>query len=175
VQGSYAPRAKEKETGRYGQESKPFTRTNDERPSIERYASGELPLDETFLKASGGFAIPIICDIEFDRRCYREAVNVVNNGYISNLPAHAIVEVPATVDREGVHPHKVEPVPEPVAEMMRTQFAIHRLITEAFKTLSKNLLLQALVLDPVVDSVSAAASMLDDMLELQKDYLPAFS
>jgi alpha-galactosidase/6-phospho-beta-glucosidase family protein len=35
-------------------------------------------------------------------------------------------------------------------------------------------LLQALLVDPVVDSVANAEKMLDDMLDLQKDYLPSF-
>jgi len=159
----------------YGQESRPITQTLDDGAHIKDYASGEMPLDETFLQSSGELAVPIICDIELNRGCYRSAVNVVNNGYIPNLPAHAVVEVPATVDETGIHPHKVEPIPEPVAAIMRTHYAIHALITEAFRTGSKKLLLQALLLDPVVNNMSAAENMLDDMLELQKDYLPAFS
>ena len=37
------------------------------------------------------------------------------------------------------------------------------------------LLLQALLLDPCVNNLTAAEKMLDEMLELQSDFLPEFS
>ena len=135
-----------------------------------RMAAGKLT------KPSGELAVPIICDIELDRGEFREAVNVLNTpGYIENLPATCVVEVPAVVDRKGMHPMKVGSLPETFAEMIRRQAAICDLLTEAYKTKSKKLLLQALLLDPIVSSVSAAEKMLDEMLELQKDFLPEMS
>jgi alpha-galactosidase len=102
-------------------------------------------------------------------------VNVPNaGGYVKNLPADGIVEVPAKVDSAGVHPLQVGPLPEPLAALCRQQITIQRLIVEAYRERSRDLLLQALVLDPIVDSVDRAERMLDYMLDLQSDYLPAF-
>ena len=84
------------------------------------------------------------------------------------------VEVPARVDAGGIHPLKVGPVPEAFAAMMRTQFTIHAILTEAWRTRSRRLLLQALLLDPCVTGIGAAERMLDDMLVLQAEYLPKF-
>jgi len=146
------------------------------RPSLEEYASGQRPLDNYTLRSSGEITVPIICDIEFDRRMWRPAVNVLNSEhYIENLPASGVVEVPAIVDAAGIHPQKVGPLPEAVAALIRTQFTIIELMTEAYRTKSKKLLLQALLLDPVVNNITAAERMLDEMLELQKEFLPAFS
>ncbi len=109
------------------------------------------------------------------RTSWRHAVNVLNAGpWIDNLPASAAVEVPAIVDGNGIHPQAVGALPEPYAAYLRTQCAIVELVTEAYRTRSKKLLLQALLLDPVVNSIEAARKLLDDMLELQKAYLPAF-
>lgn len=47
-------------------------------------------------------------------------------------------------------------------------------LTEAYRTREKNLLLQALLMDPVVNSIEAAKKLLDEMLVLQKDFLPEF-
>ena len=103
-------------------------------------------------------------------------MNVVNDGlYVENLPADAIVEVPAEFGAAGCRPVKVGPLPEALAAFTRTQLSIQTLVVEAYRQKSKNLLLQALLLDPVVDSVGNAEKMLDHMLELQKDYLPEFS
>ena len=94
--------------------------------------------------------------------------------YVGNLPEDAIVEVPAEVDGNGIHPQKVGNLPEALAAMCRTQISIQKLIVEAYAKRSKKLLLEALLLDPVVDSAERARKMLDTMLDLQKDYLPEF-
>ena len=124
---------------------------------------------------SGELTVPVICDIELDRKTYREAVNVLNTEkYIENLPEDGVVEVPAIVDAAGVHPQKVGCIPEPLAAVCRTHYTIHNLLTEAYRTREKNLLLQALLMDPVVNSIESAKKFLDEMLVLQKDFLPEF-
>ena len=125
------------------------------------------------MQGTEDLAVPIIEDVELDRGSWREAVDVLNtDGYIDNLPRSGAVEVPATVDAAGIHPVHVGPIPEPFAALVRTQLSIAELVTEAYRTCSRKLALQALLLDPVVDSIAGAERLLDTMLELQKDYLP---
>ena len=134
------------------------------------------PLDESILRRSGEIAIPVICDIELNRRRRHDAVNVLNvEGYIANLPRTAVVEVPAYCDGRGVHPIAVGEISEPHAAYVRTQLSIQRLTTEAYRTRSKNLLLQALLLDSAVNSITEAEKMLDEMLDLQQAFLPEFA
>jgi alpha-galactosidase len=143
---------------------------------IRAYADASRPIDSRALQPSGEFSVPIIADIELDRRMRRPSVNVLNtDGLIENLPRHGVVEVPALVDAGGIRPEKVGPIPEPFAAFLRTQYAIHQTLTEAYRTGSKKLLLQALLLDPVVNSIGEARRLLDDMLELQAEFLPNFS
>ncbi len=54
------------------------------------------------------------------------------------------------------------------------QHSIQKLIVQAYKEKSKRLLLQALLLDPVVESAIQAEKFLDYMLKLQAEYLPEF-
>ncbi len=162
----------------YGQESRKVRLVEPEAgpPALEQYAMGRRPLDDAVLSRSGEITVEIICDIELDRKARRPAVDVLNaEGYIDNLPRDGVVEVPAVVDGSGIHPEKVGSVPEPMAAFMRTQMTINSLVTKAYRTRSRKLLLQALLLDPVVNSIAAAEKMLDEMLELQSDYLPEFS
>jgi alpha-galactosidase len=162
----------------YGSESRnvPLREQKPTGPSLEDYASGKAPLDAEILTTTEELTVPAIIDMELDRKSFRPAVNVLNTKrYIENLPSDGAVEVPATIDREGIHPIHVGAIPEPFAELMRRQIAINELATEAYRTKSKKVLLQALLLDPVVASVTAAERLLDDMLELQKDFLPTFS
>lgn len=158
----------------YGQECHPVGVAEPEL-CLADYAEGRLPLDAAVLAPSGEITVPIIADILLDRGSYRHAVNVLNTeGYIPNLPTGAAVEIPAVVDRDGLHPQHVKPIPETFAAYMRTQFTIHELLTEAWRTRDRRLLLQALLLDPCVNGLEAAERMLDYMLALQAAYLPAF-
>jgi alpha-galactosidase len=162
----------------YGQESQKVLRDTPPAATsdVELFATGQKELTEEFLCPSGELAVSIIGDIELKQNNFKPAVNVLNTeGYIENLPTTAVVEVPARVDASGVHPLHVGSISEPVAAYMRTHFAIHDLLTEAYRTRSRRLLLQALLLDPNVNSICRAEKMLDEMLEMQSDFLPTFA
>ncbi len=160
----------------YGRESRAVSEDDGPgRPSLEAYASGEVVLDEDILGPSGELTVPIVTDIELNTGNVRPAVNVLNTeGCIENLPRDAVVEVPTRVDGEGVHPLSVGPLPEAFAAMLRTQCTINSLVTEAYRTRDRKLLLQALLLDPNVNSVAGATRLIDEMLALQEEFLPEF-
>lgn len=162
----------------YGLESRKIPAGTVQKPlPVDEYAKGLRPIDDPqILSLSGELTVPIISDIEFNRNRLHAAVNVINrDGYIDNLPRSCAVEVPGMVNAGGIHPQHVGAIPEIFAVYSRTQYAIHELLTEAYRTSSKRLLLQALLLDPMVNSITGAEKMLDEMLELQKEYLPSFA
>ena len=115
--------------------------------------------------------VPIIDAIETDSGMEEMAVNIMNDGLITNLPRDLVVEVPATIDANGVHGVPLGELPKGIAALMRNQVGVLDLTAEAILQRSKALALQALLVDPVVDSVRAAKETLDTMLDLQKDYL----
>lgn len=129
-------------------------------------------LEDAPLQPSGELAALIMESIACDIRHDLPAVNVPNRGAIPNLPAETVVEVPAVGDARGIHPLRLEPLPEAISAMLRLQASIHQLLVEAFAERSKDKLLQAVLLDPTVDSYRNAVQMLDEMLELQQDVLP---
>jgi alpha-galactosidase len=103
-----------------------------------------------------------------------EALNLPNAGHIPNLPADAIVEVPAMVTGAGPLGVGVGPLPEPVAELLRRQISVVNLAVDAAVTGDRQMALQALALDPMVDSLDTARGLLADYLEANRDYLPQF-
>jgi alpha-galactosidase len=141
---------------------------------LRRYAAGEEPLDELLQHRSGERAVPIVVGVTENTHQYELAVNVPNAGFISNLPEWAIVEVPATVDATGVHGVNVGPLPEPIAAMCRTQIAVQDRAIEAAVHGDRSAVLQALLLDPVVNSISQAEAILKGLLEVHEDLLPQF-
>jgi len=138
------------------------------------WAEGDDSPDELLGRQSGERAVPIISGVLGNTHQYELAVNVPNAGFIPNLPNWAIVEVPATVDATGVHGVHVGVLPEPIAAMCRTQIAVIDRLVEAGVHGDRISALQALLLDPVINGTSQADAILDEMLEVHKDYLPQF-
>ncbi|NQT18744.1 MAG: hypothetical protein HQ592_03500 [Planctomycetes bacterium] len=139
------------------------------------YLSGQRQVDESFVRPSGELAVPIITDMALDRTQWRPAVNVLNTqGYIPNLAPDGCIEVPATVDANGVHPEHVGELPEAFAAMIRLQHSIIKLLVEAYRTRSRRALLQALLLDPLIETTAQAHKLIDIMFDLQAEYLPQF-
>ena len=66
----------------------------------------------------------------------------------------------------------MQPLPEPIAAMIRLQRSINKLLVEAFADQSKSKLLQAMLLEPTITSYRGAVEMVDEMLALQRDVLP---
>ena len=169
--GSYVPNR-----WSYGQECHAVKKSEPSLSAVETVVKDGKVTDERCVRGSGEAAVEIIHAMVSGVPYNDPAVNVLNtDGYVANLPKSAVVEVPALVDSDGVRPSHVGSIPEPVAALMRTQFAIHDSLTEAFATGSRNKLMQALLLDPVVNNIAQAEKMLDYMLELQADFLPSFS
>lgn len=95
--------------------------------------------------------------------------------WVPGLPADTVVEVPAVVDASGVHPRTMEPLPEGILAMLRTQASINRLLVRAYDGGSRDILLQALLLDPTTNSYRQAVELIDRMCEVQSDVLPTLT
>jgi alpha-galactosidase len=147
---------------------------------VDDFLAGKIPITtkDAFYKTdltqpSRELAIPIILDIELNRNRRELAGNVVNKGCaVSNLPEDAVVEVPLMVNAEGIRPVKVGPLPEALAGICQLQVSIMKLLVEAYRQKSKQLLLQALLIDPIVDSYRRAKEMMEMMLKVEADHLP---
>ena len=103
---------------------------------------------------------------------YEEAaVNVPNQGLLPCLPDFMVVEVPGWVDEHGVRGVPLESMPRGFAGLLANQVAVHDLCAQAIIDGSKDLVLQALLVDPVVSKVGAAEDLVEKMISLQPEYL----
>ena len=163
---------------RYGREAKTAPEEIVERERIERdidaALAGETPIEEVAW-LSEEMGVPMIAAHATDRLTRFISGNVLNDHLtVPNLLPDAVVETPVDVDGSGFHPAPVAPLPECLAAFCRRQMSIQKLTVEAYRERSRDLLLQALLLDPFVNSIRKAEALLDEMLELQAEYLPAF-
>jgi alpha-galactosidase len=132
-----------------------------------------VPLEKSPLKHSGELSALIMESLACGVRHELAAVNVPNRGAMPDLPDSAVVELPAISDSSGLRPVPMKPLPEAIAAMLRLQASINKLLVEAFAEKSKGKLIQAILLDPGTSSYRATVALVDEMLEVQKDLLPA--
>ncbi len=140
---------------------------------IARMADGRESIDHLRHVDSEG-ALEIIENVAGAGAHYHLAVNLPNQGYITNLPAGAIVEVPGVFNGAGVHGVGVGPLPEPIAELCRREITVVRLCVDAAIHGDRQAALQCLLLDPVITDLDVAWRILDDYLATYREHLPQF-
>ncbi len=138
---------------------------------LKRFMQGRLS-HKWWLRSSGERSIPIIEGIINDTGQYELSVNLPNtDGIIEGLPRDLVVECPTIVNKKGLVGVKLEKIPRGILGLWRNQASVQDLVVEAALTQSRELALQALLVDPVVDSASSAERMLDEILKLQSEYI----
>ena len=103
--------------------------------------------------------------------------NVMNKGYIDNLPSNCCVEVPCLVNSNGNTPQSTGRLPEHLAALMRTNINVQILTAEAALTKKKEHIYHAAMLDPLTGanlSIDEIYSMVDRLIQEHHNYLPQY-
>ena len=98
---------------------------------------------------------------------YKIGGNVLNNGFIPNLPKEACVEVPCMVDGNGITGMYVGELPLQLAAMNASNIYPQLLTIEAAVTGKRDTIYQAAMMDPVTGaqlSTDQIVAMCDDLL-----------
>lgn len=129
------------------------------------------PLPADWLTPSGERGAAAIGGIIHNKKRVLESGIVFNRGVVPNLPPDAAVEVPVMADAAGIHPISLGPLPDPIAKLLNMQVSVQQLAVEAAVHASKEIALQALLIDPVVNSASAAVKLLDELWDVNRPYI----
>jgi len=103
--------------------------------------------------------------------------NVMNDGYIDNLPSNCCVEVPCVINSNGYTPQKFGRLPEHLAALMRTNINVQILTAEAAMTKKREHIYHAALLDPLTAAnltIDEIYAMTDKMIEAHGNYLPEY-
>lgn len=103
--------------------------------------------------------------------------NVLNNGFITNLPKDAVVEVPCLVDSAGVQGTYVGALPTPCAALNMTNINVQLLTIDAALTRKRERIYQAALLDPHTSSelsIDDTIAMCDALIDAHGDMLPKY-
>jgi len=155
----------------------PLLKAEDDRhdmwDEIDALAEGKGTIDH-LLHTHTERAEQIIVAMMKDEPLYDQAVNLPNQGYITNLPQGAIVEVPAWITKEGIKGEVVGDLPEMAAIWVRREIETAEMAVKAAVLGDQALLLKALLINVMMDDIPSAQAMLKDYLEANKKYLPQF-
>ena len=100
--------------------------------------------------------------------------NVINHCSIPNLPDDACVEVPVVADRMGFKTTIAGALPDHLAIMANITARVESLVVEAAMKKSKEMVYQAVYMDPLssaVCSMEEIKSMCDELFEINREYL----
>jgi alpha-galactosidase len=140
---------------------------------VKRLIDGEEPLDVKG-HLSGERVMHIIAGIVSNSRHLEYQVNLPNDGQVSNLIEGAVVESPAVIDSSGVNPIHVGELPEGLAALCNIQILVQELAVEAAVNGDRDIALQAMLADPVVQDLEAAKEAFEELMEAHADLLPQF-
>ncbi len=150
------------------------SRQRDEgRERIAQMGTGALGID-TLRNVESEGAAEVIESVAGAENRYWLAVNVPNDGCITNLPGGAIVEVPGVLTGAGVRGLSVGALPEPIAELCRREITAARLGVDAVLHGDRQTARQCLLLSPTITDLDVAQQILDDYLTTYREYLPTF-
>lgn len=145
---------------------------------FELYRDPELHEKPKRLEERGGAhysdaACSLIDSIVNDRGDI-QYVDVRNGGAVSSLPAESAIECAAMITADGPKPLAVGELSPAINGSIQTIKSFERLVAEAAVTGNRDLLVAALVANPLCDSDAVAYDVIDELLDAHLAYLPQF-
>lgn len=101
-------------------------------------------------------------------------INVPNNGTIRFLNDNAVIETACFVSRDGIKPLNLKDYPESVCGLIAAVKNYESLTVDAALSGDYDTALKAMLAHPLIREYDIAKPLLDEMLEIHKDYLPQF-
>lgn len=151
-------------------------RTADKWQLLEDYTNGAKPLADFYKNGHSDHATDIIQTmITGDGRNYfinRTNTDCTTGGSpVGNLPADAFLELECELDGNGPRPIPVGNFPFGLRALQMLILDAHELTVEAIVNQDRDLLVRALAIDPLVNSIATAKAVIDDLFAAQSDAL----
>jgi 6-phospho-beta-glucosidase len=149
-----------------------------ERALLELYRDPTLDQKPELLERRGGAfyseaAAQLVASLHADTGDV-QVVDVRNNGALPDLPADAVVEVPARIDRSGAHPVPLAPLAPEMRGLVAAALAYEELAIAAARSGDRTVALRAMLANPLVPDYDTARDLLAAMLEANRQHLPRF-
>jgi 6-phospho-beta-glucosidase len=146
-----------------------------ERQLLEIYADPTVDEKPALLQQRGGAyyseaAVDLMASLITDRADV-QVVNLRNQGTLAFLPDHAVVEVPARVNRHGPQPRSVRPVDPLLSGLIAHVSAYEELALDAAIQGGREQVFRALLAHPLIGQHDIADKLTDLLIAANRDHL----
>ncbi len=147
---------------------------------VDDYLEGRKSLSEFHAAGKADHATDVIHTmlVEDGRRYF---INRSNNkctegggSPVTNLPPDAFLELLCVLDRNGPRPLPVGAFPLGLRALQMLILDIHELTIEAIVKEDRSLLVRALAIDPLVNSIATAGQIISEIHSAESEILPAW-
>jgi 6-phospho-beta-glucosidase len=138
-------------------------------------AATEPPAD--LMKRGGAYYSTVatqLLNAHYNNLGETQVVNTRHDGAVPGYPADWVLEIPATVSRDGIRPLPAEPLPAECFDLLKRVKDYELLTVEAAVHGDRRAALQALLANPLGPAPDQAPAVLDDMLNTHRAHLPQF-
>ena len=136
---------------------------------------GWLAKEDIEIERGGEYAAYIFNAVFGDNEMFEFNGNVRNFGLIDNLPEGCCVEVPVIASKAGLRPLHVGSLPDNIAVLVNTSARCEELAVQGMAERDRRKIFHAVLFDPLTSAVLSMAetkSMVDEMFEANRGYLP---
>lgn len=147
---------------------------------VDDYLEGRKPIAEFHATGKADHATDVIHTmlVEDGRKYFINRSNhkcVEGGGSpVTNLPPDAFLELLCVLDRNGPRPVPVGEFPLGLRGLQMLILDAHELTIEAIVKKDRELLLRALAIDPLVNSIATADQIISDIYAAESEILPAW-
>jgi alpha-galactosidase/6-phospho-beta-glucosidase family protein len=147
---------------------------------VDAYLSGAKTMEEFHRSQRSDHATDVINTmIVEDGRNYfinRPNSDCIDGGgrSVGNLPDDAFLEMECRLDANGPRPLPVGDFPLGLRAQQMLILDIHELTIEAIVKQDRGLLLRALAMDPLINSIATAQAVIDVLFDEEKEAIPAW-
>jgi 6-phospho-beta-glucosidase len=103
-----------------------------------------------------------------------QVVNAPHQGAVAGWPDEWVLELPCMIDRDGATPLPAEPLPPEAFALVAAVKAFEMLTIQAAVDGDRRAACRALLAHPLGPSADRVEAVLEDMMETNRSYLPAF-
>ncbi len=149
-----------------------------ERDLLELYRDPALDHKPDLLERRGGAfyseaAAQLIASLHLSQGDV-QVVNVRNDGALPDLPASAVVEIPARIDAAGATALPLAPLAPELRGLVQAVKAYEELAVKAAVSGNRTVAVKALLAHPLVGRFDLARDLVAALLEANRAYLPRF-
>lgn len=138
---------------------------------VDSYVLGMEPIDK-FIERSGPDHATDIIESMWGGLGKRFFINTLNNGAVSAMPDDAFLEMMCDADMDKVQPCPVGNAPVGLRGLWQQVLDTHELTVRAAVNHDRDLLYRAFACDPLTQSLTDSAAMMEELLTAEKAALP---